>query len=263
MGEVIAFISIKGGVGKTTLSLETASSLANDFGKKVLVIDANFSAPNIDLYSGLSPEMTLHDVLSGNIENAINAIHEKHNFDLLPAALYYKKAIDTLKLKEVVEKLRERYDFIILDSSPNFLELIPVIISSNRIFIVTTPDHQTLMTSIKAAKLARVKKTPIEGIIINKIRNPIYELDLKEVENMSDIPVVARIKDDKVMSESLFYRKPITLHKKAHPISKEIKRFASAVCGEPEKVRWFMRNFSKEKVNREIMRQAFYERMFK
>ena len=34
MGDVLAFVSIKGGVGKSTLAIETASALANNFGKK-------------------------------------------------------------------------------------------------------------------------------------------------------------------------------------------------------------------------------------
>ena len=61
----LAFVSIKGGVGKTTLALETASSLANDFDKKVLLVDANFSAPNLGLYLDLTNEVTLHDALLG------------------------------------------------------------------------------------------------------------------------------------------------------------------------------------------------------
>ena len=62
MGLSIAFVSIKGGVGKTTLALETASALANDFGKKVLLVDANFSAPNVGLYLDLTDESSLHFV---------------------------------------------------------------------------------------------------------------------------------------------------------------------------------------------------------
>ena len=47
MGKVLGVISIKGGVGKTTLVSNLGASLANDFKKKVLLIDANFNAPNL------------------------------------------------------------------------------------------------------------------------------------------------------------------------------------------------------------------------
>jgi hypothetical protein len=53
------------------------------------------------------------------------------------------------------------------------------------------------------------------------------------------------------------------LHDKSNGAAKEINRFASALAGRPEKVNWFLRNFShfnKERVNRELTRQKFYEK---
>ena len=84
MTNILAFVSIKGGVGKTTLALETASSLVNDFDKKVLLVDANFSAPNLGLYLDLTNETTLHDALSGTLLH--NAIYESHGH--LPTRFY-------------------------------------------------------------------------------------------------------------------------------------------------------------------------------
>lgn len=66
MGKVIGVISIKGGVGKTTVVSNLGATLAYEFGKKVLVIDANFSAANLGLHLGIvDPEITIHDVLAG------------------------------------------------------------------------------------------------------------------------------------------------------------------------------------------------------
>ncbi len=263
MGHIIAFVSIKGGVGKTTLALETASSLANDFGKKVLLIDANFSAPNVGLYLDLTEDLGLHDVLENERQMHV-AIYEAHGFDVIPASLYYDKQVDVFKLKKLIEKVESRYDYIILDSSPNYEELKPVIVAAEKIFIVTTPDDVTLKTSMKAAVLAKYRKTPVEGIIINKIRDSDFELSLNEVEEFSEIPVVARIPDHKRMNEALFYRKPMGIYKRRNPVSREVRRFASALCGVPEKegffsgIVWRM-TVPKEKVNRNLMRERFYE----
>jgi len=63
-GKIIGVISLKGGVGKTTTVANLGASLAKDFNKKVLVVDANFSAPNLGLHLGLvDPKTTIHDVL--------------------------------------------------------------------------------------------------------------------------------------------------------------------------------------------------------
>jgi MinD-like ATPase involved in chromosome partitioning or flagellar assembly len=257
---IISFISVKGGVGKTTLALETASSLANDFKKKVLVIDANFSAPNLALHLGIKPNKSLHDVLAGKL-NANNAIQEIHGFDFIPASLNYTNEIEIMNLKRAISQVSHKYDFVILDSSPNYKELIPVVASSDKLFIVTTPDHVTLITSLKAANLAKARRTHVEGIIINKIRSPEYEMTLNNIQDFFSVPVVARIEDDKGLIEAMFFRKPITVHNKNNKVSKEIKRFASALCGVPEKrfFDFFTNLIKKEKVNREIMRQNFYE----
>jgi len=270
MGKILGFVSIKGGVGKTTLALETASSLANDFGRRVLLVDANFSAPNLSFYLGIEPELTLHDVLSDTTKFGVhNAVYERHGFDIVPAALIYKREVDVFKLKNILSKIKDKYDFVILDSSPNYYELVPVVVASDKLFIVTTPDFPTLNTSFKAARLARKNKTPVEGIIINKIRNPKYEASLKDIEEGLEIPVVARILDNKGMSEALFYNTPMTLHKERDVFSKEVRRFASALCGLPEanpgfleRLIPFQNRMRKEKVNRELMRQKFYEEQF-
>ena len=263
MTNILAFVSIKGGVGKTTLALETASSLVHNFNKKVLLVDGNFSAPNIGLYLDLTNDLTLHDALTGTPVH--NAIYESHGIDILPASMYYHDEIDPFKLKKIINKYKSRYDFIILDSSPNYEELKPIIAAADKIFLVTSPDNVTLTTTLKAAKIAKEQKTPIEGIIINKIRSPKYEHNLKEIESIFEIPVLARIKDNKKMAQSLYNKIPLTILDETNIISKEIRHFASAICGSPEKEGWFQKLIPfkniipKEKVNRNLFREKFYE----
>jgi len=262
MSNILAFVSIKGGVGKTTLALETASALANKFDKRVLLVDANFSAPNVGLYLDLEEGKTLHDALDGTLLH--NAIYEIHGFDVVPASMYHKD-VDIFKLKKILRKYKNRYDYIILDSSPNYEELKPVIAAADKIFLVTSPDHVTLTTTMKAAKEARKKRTPIEGIVVNKIRLPRHEYNLDEIEGISEIPVIARIKDHKHMVRALKEKTPMTVMDPNHIISREVHRFASSICGEPEEEGFLRKVFSrgsfvpKEKVNREFLRQAFYE----
>lgn len=265
---VLAFVSIKGGVGKTTLALETASSLANDYGKKVLLVDGNFSAPNVGLYLDLTNkdvyDATLHDALLGI--GLHNAIYEAHGFDVVPASLDYGHNVDVFRLKKLVDRVKRRYDFVILDSSPNYEELKPVMAAADRIFVVTTPDSVTLTTSLKAAQLARENNTPIDGLIVNRIRKPRHEMNLAEVEASSEIPVVAKIRDHNKMVSACYYKQPITVHDSGNVISREIRRFVSAICGEPEEQKGLFQSFlpfkdilQKERVNREELRAKFYE----
>jgi len=262
MTNILAFVSIKGGVGKTTLALETASALANHYDKKVLLIDANFSAPNIGLYLDLTNDLTLHDALSGTLVH--NTIYESHGIDVIPASMYYNEEVDIFKLKRILTKYKPRYDFIIIDSSPNYEELKPVIAAADRVFLVTSPDHVTLTTSLKAAQIAKEQKTPVEGILVNKIRSPKHEYNLREIESLSEIPVLAKIKDHKIMARALHEKTPVSILDESNVISKEIKNLASAICGNPEgetflqKINPFKNLVQKEKINRELIRENFY-----
>ena len=259
---ILAFVSIKGGVGKTTLALETASSLVNDFGKRVLLVDANFSAPNIGLYLDLTNDVTLHDALNGT--GLHNAIYESHGIDVIPASMDHNSEIDIFKLKKVLDKYKSRYDFIILDSSPHFEELKPVIAAADKVFLVTSPDKVTLTTTLKAAEIAKKQETPIEGIIVNKIRSPKHENDLFEVEEISQIPVVAKIRDDKRIARAAHKKSPITYSDPRNQISREIKNMASSICGNSEELTFMQKLLlkdlvQKEVVNRDLLRQKFYQ----
>jgi pilus assembly protein CpaE len=263
MTNIIAFVSIKGGVGKTTLALEVASSLVNHYHKKILLVDANFSAPNIGLYLDLTNEHSLHDALDGTPLH--NTIYEAHGIDVIPASMYYKNPVDMDKLPKILQKFKSRYDYIIIDSSPNYEELRPVINTADRVFIVTTPDHVTLETSMKAAEMAKEQETPIEGVIVNKIRSPKHEYNLSQIEGYSDIPVVAKIKDHVKIAQATYNRKPITIDSPNNVISKEIRRLAAAMSNEKAPQDTFLEKIfgntivGKERVNREFLRQRFYE----
>jgi len=268
MGKTIGIIAIKGGVGKTTVSASLATDLANHYNKKVLLVDANFSAPNLGIHMDiLEPEKTIHHVLDKKI-HAKSAIVEKFGVDIIPGDYVYNRELPFLKLRDKLATLKENYDFIVIDSSPSLNdEVFSTILASDALFVVTTPDYPTLSCTIKAAKLAKQRGRPIAGIIINKIRDPKYELNLKEIEDSVDIPVVAKIPDDKYAIRSLFTRIPLPLYKKNSPLSQEINRLNAALTKNRER-RSFIRSlmpfdFRKERINREILKDQFYQNTFK
>ena len=110
--------------------------------------------------------------------------------------------------------------------------------------------------------LAKHRNTPIHGIIINKIRDPKYELTLEQIEEETELPVVARIPDDESLVRALYTKIPATLYKKNSNFSKQISSISSALTGEHQKLGWFREvlglHFKPEEVNREIMR-GYYD----
>ncbi len=268
MNNVIGIIAIKGGVGKTTISASLASDLVNHYNKKVLLIDANYSAPNLGLHMDIiQPEKTIHDVLAGKARIS-SAICNRFGVDVIPGSYNFDSRMNPYTLKDRISKIKEDYNFVIIDSSPSLNdELLSTMLASDKLFVVTTPDFPTLSCSLRAAKLAKQRGKPIAGIILNKVRDPGYELSLSEIEETVGIPVVAKLPDDKNNIRALFTRIPVSIYNRKSGFSREISRLSAAITNTKEKMfflkKLFPFTFKKEEVNRQLMKESFYKSYFK
>ena len=263
MGRVIGVLSLKGGVGKTSVVVALGDALA-DFGKKVLLIDANLSAPNLGLhFNTVNPEKTLHDLLD-RTANIRDVIQKLEKFDIIPASLFNKKEVAPLNLKNKVKILKRKYDVVLIDSSPSLdEETLAVILASDEILVVTTPDHLTLSATMKAIKRAQQRGTKISGLILNKVYNKNFELSIDDIENTLDVPVMAVIPHDVDVLRALSKFIPSTSHKPRSAGSTEYKKLAAVLIGEkynPFRVKNFFRITPKRQ---EINREIFYKRVFK
>lgn len=129
MGKIIAVANQKGGVGKTTTSVNLSASLAA-LEKKVLVIDADPQANATSCLGFDEHEITtgLYQCISGNtaIERAIVSTPYEH-LDLIPSHINLVGAeLDMLEmedrekiLKRILEPVKNKYDYIFIDCSPS------------------------------------------------------------------------------------------------------------------------------------------------
>lgn len=264
MGKSIGVISLKGGVGKTSVVVSLGSAIAG-FDKKVLLVDGNLSAPNLGIhFKILDLDKSLHHVLAREI-NAKEAVHSFGNIDILPSSLFTDKQVNPLKLKDRLDYLKKKYDYIIYDSSPSLNdEILGVILASDSLLVVTTPDHPTLSVTIKAINSAKERGIPIDGLIINKVHNKKFEIPLEHIEETLDIPVMAIIPYDINILEALSKFVPSVEHNPRSEASEEYKKLAAALVGErykESKLKSFFRwtNPPKQDINRLVLYKSVFE----
>ncbi len=124
MGKIIAISNHKGGVGKTTTSVNLGAGLAK-FGKKVLLVDLDPQANLTQCFGITKPENTVYEALKGDEEIKIIKINEK--LDIAPSSLDLAGAEMELSseagreylLQEVLTPLVDKYEYTIVDCPPS------------------------------------------------------------------------------------------------------------------------------------------------
>jgi len=264
---ILGFISIKGGVGKTSTVANIGTLLAKDYGKSVLLVDANFSGPNLGLHFGFTqPQHTLHDVLEGRIPVQRVIYEHSPGLHLLPASLLSRR-VTTEPFKGIIHSLRNQYDFILLDSSPCLNEeILATITTSDELYILTTPDYVTLASTLHALKTARQKKVKVAGILINKIRGKKYELDMNQIEDITHVPVVSLLTFDESMLKAVSKTTPVAVLSPRAEAAIQYRKLSAALAGERyndprilSKVKkLFSKGLSKEEINRAVLMESHY-----
>lgn len=262
MGKTIGIISIKGGVGKTTTVSNLGTILVKDFGKKVLLVDANFSAPNLGIHLGIvQPEKTLHDVMQNKVKISEAIFQHELGFSILLGNLLNTKT-DVYQLRRKLAEIKDYYDVILLDSSPNLNhEILAVMVASDELLVVATPDYPTLSVTLHAVKIAKQRKTSITGLILNRVLNKNFELSIEDIETASNCPVLAVLPNETKIIEALSLTKPAALHTPLSNAIIEYKKLAGALIGEEYKdkrfksklKKLFRKEPEKQDINREVL----------
>lgn len=202
MGRIIAVANQKGGVGKTTTAINLSSCLAS-LGKKVLAIDMD---PQGNMTSGLGidkneVEYTVYELILGQvgIEKVI-CKDALENLDVLPTNINLSAAeIELIGVEEKefiirkeVDKIRENYDFIIIDCPPSLSMLtINAMTTADSVLVPIQCEYyalEGLSQLIHTIDLVKERLNPelkIEGVVFT-MYDARTNLSLQVVENVKD-----------------------------------------------------------------------------
>jgi len=236
MARVIAVISGKGGVGKTTVSLNLAAALVKRFAKRVTIVDCNVTTSHVGLHLGMYYHPTnLNKVLKD--EAHINdAIHEHHTgIKVIPASLSLGdlKGVDMTKIKEKIESLHNHNDVIILDSGPGLgREAMSCLKAAEEVIYVTTPYIPAVMDIVRCREVVSELELKELGIVVNMREGEKHEMNRQEIEQLTRVPIIAEIPLDKDIKRSLSDKMPSVIHKPRARSSRPFFKLAASVVGE-------------------------------
>jgi septum site-determining protein MinD len=220
MSRVIVITSGKGGVGKTTITANLGTAIAQ-LGNKVCLIDADFGLRNLDLLLGLEQRVvyTIIDVLGGecSLEKALVRDKRTEGLHLLPAAQNRnKEAINPQQMRDIIGKLTPRFDYILVDC-PAGIEggFRNAIAAANEALIVTTPEVAAVRDADRVVGLLEIEELKSIRLIVNRLRPEMVQMDeMISVEDIVDllvIPLVGIIPDDKKVITSSNRGEPLVL----------------------------------------------------
>ena len=235
---ILGVFSGKGGVGKTTVVANLAA-VFSQFGKKVSVVDCNFTASHLSLYFNiyLTP-LTLNHVLKENCKLE-DAVHSYENIEVIPASLdpYEAELVNFSKLKKLLREHLSTRDIIILDTSPGFgKDTLHAAELCDEAIIVTTPDLISLTDVVRGSRILRDFGADVKGVVVNKIFGKGFEFTIKEIEALTELPVMAALPFSYSFMESQSLRIPLVFYSPKSLPALKFYKLAERILNEPVKI---------------------------
>ena len=175
MSQTFAIASGKGGAGKSTVTANLGAFLSAN-GRRTLIIDADIGLRAQDALLGLESRVVydLVDLAEGECtpEQALLSSEVWGGLSLLPASQFARaKAIDAKRLRKILDLMRPRFDFILIDCPAGLERGLRNVLGSgiDGVLLVTEPDDLSLRCAERVCQLLDEKHLDRPRLIVNRI----------------------------------------------------------------------------------------------
>ncbi len=246
---VIAVTSGKGGVGKSSFTVNLALALAN-YEKKVLIIDADLGMANIDVMLGCSAKYNMLHIIEGTHTFEEVLVTGPRNIKFLHGGSGIKTltTLSNMQLQRVINNIlnyEEKIDYVLLDTGAGMGEnVISFLLAADDIILVTTPEPTSLTDAYAIVKTYANNSgnAPIR-LIVNradgiKEGNIVSEKLGKTISHFLKVNLqnLGYIYEDVCVSSSIKTQNPLLLQFPESPAAKCIINIAHKIAFGSEKI---------------------------
>jgi pilus assembly protein CpaE len=236
-GTIISFFCTKGGVGKTTLACNTAVALAQDYKKKVVLVDLDLSSGDVAVMLNLNPKNTIADMVqeqdtldSPLVESFL--VQHLSGLKVLPAPLSPEHAelVKAEHIQQLLKILKDNYECVIIDTAPVYTDInLNVLEASDRILLPLNQDLTTLKHVKKAQEILAALNYD------SKIRTVLSQhssegLKIKELQKNLGISLSAIVPEDfKTVRNAINKGVPFVMNQQHTKVAQSIGKLIEAL----------------------------------
>lgn len=242
-GKILSFISNKGGVGKSTLAVNTAVGLAQKYPGQVLLIDGSLQMGVCAAMLDLKPATTLTDAVRERDrldETLIRQLSVPHasGLDLLgaPADAIEGAEVDDEIVSRILTLSRRAYDFVIVDTFPLFDRVVIAVLDlSDASFVVLENVVPTVLGTSKLLQVIEGLGYPAEKftVVLNRYLRAAGHPRIEDVAERLGRDIVHAIPYDKHLLLAANTGQPFVLHasrwRRAGRQMRQFVRFAESI----------------------------------
>ncbi len=243
-GHTLAVSGGKGGVGKSNISLNLAVGLG-EMGHRVLLVDADFGLPNLDLLLGCAPRWSVCDVMRGLCEPADALYPVTDHVSLLPGGELDDEPEDLFSIRGLLSTLSVQMagvDFVIIDTQAGISPTVMgMLLAAETVVMVATPEPPSLMDAYRTLK--RLNRYGFSGevtAVVNRAVQREAESTFSHLRGMSrrflslDIRLLTWIPDDHFVGRAVKGQEPLLRVYPQSSASAGINRLVDAIVQRPE-----------------------------
>ncbi|GAB3858691.1 hypothetical protein GCM10028801_19130 [Nocardioides maradonensis] len=242
MGRIVTVFSPKGGVGKTTSSVNLALALSDKGARKVCLVDLDLAFGDVAITMQIFPTHSIEQAVGSedSVDLAmLEGLLTRHESSLsilaAPAHPDVRERVTPLLISRILRALRDGFDYIVVDTSPSFDDAtLTALDETDECVIIATLDVPTLK-NVKVALETMDMLNIARGhrhLLLNRADDAVG-ISIEKVEAILGMPVAAQVATAVEIAASTNAGNPIIAEKPGHAASVAYAELASTVTGEP------------------------------